>query len=87
MDDMDVAMSLNNLESQAKNVLLFIGDGLGPNTLTAARIYGKKENGYLSFEKFPHMGALKARTTNLNLNKSSVTFPPFFICVKISGAI
>lgn len=46
---------------RAKNVILFIGDGMGPNTVTASRIYGFKEEGLLSWEKFPHMGLLKVR--------------------------
>lgn len=39
----------------AKNVILFIGDGMGPTTVTSARIYGKTEQGHFSFEKFPHI--------------------------------
>jgi len=44
--------------NKAKNVILFVGDGMGLSTLTAARILagqneGKSgEEGYLSFETF-----------------------------------
>ena len=56
---------LNN--KQAKNVILFIGDGMSNPTLTAARIYKAQKNGiveraekeYLTFERFPHMGHSK----------------------------
>lgn len=44
---------------KAKNVILFIGDGLDPNTATAARIYNGGETSRLSFETLPHIGLLK----------------------------
>lgn len=46
----------------AKNVIVFVGDGMGPNTVTATRIYKHGENGRLTFEKFPHVGLLKVST-------------------------
>lgn len=51
----------------AKNVILFLGDGMSIPTLTAARIYlGQKhgtsgEQSRLSFEEFPHVGLSKVR--------------------------
>lgn len=52
---------------RARNVILFVGDGMGLNTNTAARIYKgqlrnegvKAERGRLIFEEFPHLGLLK----------------------------
>ena len=51
---------------QAKNVILFIGDGMSNPTITAARIFKGiqeknpyPERGYLSFERFPHHGRIK----------------------------
>jgi alkaline phosphatase len=49
----------------AKNVIIFIGDGMGMSTITAARIYkgqlaGKSgEENQLTFEKFPNIGLSK----------------------------
>ena len=46
--------------AKAKNVILFVGDGMGVSTLTAARILQGQQNGdlgeenFLSFEAFPH---------------------------------
>jgi hypothetical protein len=53
--------------NKARNVILFVGDGMGLNTNTAARIYKgqlrnegvKAERGHLIFEEFPHLGLLK----------------------------
>lgn len=44
---------------RAKNVILFVGDGMGLTTATATRIYKYGEEGRLSWEEFPHMGLLK----------------------------
>lgn len=52
----------------AKNVILFLGDGMSVTTLTAARIYlGQLQNttgedSRLSFEEFPYSGFSKVRT-------------------------
>lgn len=45
--------------NEAKNVILFVGDGMGISTTTAARIYKYGEGGQLSWETFPHLGLLK----------------------------
>lgn len=44
---------------KAKNVILFVGDGMGLSTVTAARILKYKEEGRLTWELFPHFGLLK----------------------------
>jgi len=51
----------------AKNIVVFVGDGMGVATVTAARIFkgqqnGEKgaEKGYLAYEHFPGVGLIKA---------------------------
>lgn len=63
----------------AKNVILFLGDGLSIPTVTAARIYQGQLNGRegeedeLSFEGFPFTGFSKVRTsTRVYLPKTGV---------------
>lgn len=54
----------------AKNLIMFLGDGMSLATLTAARIYkGQLENNtgesdYLSFEQFPFTGISKVINNN-----------------------
>lgn len=54
-------------ENVAKNVIMFLGDGMSISTITAARIYHGQKLGYsgeesvLSFEEFPHIGLSKVR--------------------------
>ncbi len=55
---------------KAKNVILFIGDGMGVSTITAARIFDGQSKGMsgednkLSFERFPEIAMV--RTYNLD---------------------
>lgn len=57
----------------AKNVILFLGDGMSVTTMTAARIYMGQlnnqsgESGQLSFEKFPFAGFSKVDQSHLHL--------------------
>uniref|UniRef100_UPI000A846BF3 alkaline phosphatase n=1 Tax=Erythrobacter sp. CCH5-A1 TaxID=1768792 RepID=UPI000A846BF3 len=66
-------------EPRAKNVILFIGDGMGISTITAARIYdGQKrgetgEENQLSFEKFPNVALVKTYNTNAQVADSAGT--------------
>lgn len=51
--------------NEAKNVILFLGDGMSIPTITASRIYKGQLNGksgeddFLSFEEFPFLGLAK----------------------------
>lgn len=52
-------------QERARNVILFIGDGMGVSTLTAARIYEGQKRGVdgasnlLSFERFPALALVR----------------------------
>ncbi|RYY39284.1 MAG: alkaline phosphatase, partial [Sphingomonadales bacterium] len=65
--------------TRAKNVILFIGDGMGISTITAARIYeGQKrgqtgEENLLSFEKFPQTALVKTYNTDAQVPDSAGT--------------
>lgn len=43
----------------AKNIIMFLGDGLSIPTITATRVYMGGEEKQLSFEKFPYVGLSK----------------------------
>lgn len=61
-----------NTPKQAKNVIMFLGDGMSLTTVAATRVYLGGEAKSLSFEKFPHFGLAKVR------NESVLVFE-FFI--------
>lgn len=58
-------LSYRNNENRAKNVIIFIGDGMGISTITAGRIYKGQIKGNtgeeykLAFENFPNTGFAK----------------------------
>jgi alkaline phosphatase len=63
----------------AKNVILFIGDGMGVSTVTAARIFQGQTRGqtgeenFLPWEKFPHAAFSKTYNTNQQTGDSAGT--------------
>ena len=65
--------------SIARNVVLFIGDGMGVSTVTAARIFDGQSLGMtgeeheLIFETFPHVALVKTYNTNQQVPDSAGT--------------
>lgn len=45
--------------NRAKNIIMFLGDGMSLPTVAATRMYLGGEEEQLSFEKFPHFGLSK----------------------------
>lgn len=66
LDELRQALRVGQNSRRAKNVILFVADGMGPSTVTAARIYKEKEEGHLIWERFPHMGLLKVSSNEAN---------------------
>lgn len=64
---------------KAKNVILFIGDGMGISTITAARIYAGQKQGQtgeeyvLPFETFDNVALVKTYNTNAQVPDSAGT--------------
>ncbi|MCB1704139.1 MAG: alkaline phosphatase [Halioglobus sp.] len=63
----------------ARNVILFVGDGMGVSTVTAARIFAGQmagesgEEGYLSFGEFPYAGLVKTYNVDAQTPDSAGT--------------
>ena len=66
-------------ERPARNIILFLGDGMGVSTVTAARIFDGQSRGEtgeensLSFETFPHVALVKTYNTNQQVPDSAGT--------------
>ncbi|WP_281645747.1 alkaline phosphatase [Parendozoicomonas sp. Alg238-R29] len=73
---------------KAKNIILFVGDGMGISTVTAARIYAGQLNGsngeenLLEFEKMPYLGLAKTYNTNSQVPDSAGTMTAMMTGVK-----
>ncbi|XP_022112777.2 alkaline phosphatase [Pieris rapae] len=72
-NELKEALSLQWNLDVAKNVIMFVGDGLGPNTITASRIQKGGEGHRLSFEEFPHMGLMKVYSADLMVPDAAST--------------
>lgn len=65
--------------SRARNVILFVGDGMGVSTVTAARILegqnkgGTGEENELSFDTFPNTALIKTYSVNQQTSDSAPT--------------
>lgn len=75
-------------EHQAKNVIIFIGDGMGPSTVTAGRILKGQSKGLsgeeykLVFEDFPSTGFSKTYNVDKQVPDSAGTATAMFSGVK-----
>lgn len=73
------ARTQKQISETAKNVILFVGDGMGISTLTASRIYQGQlngmpgEEGYLSFETFPETALVKTYNVDAQTPDSAGT--------------
>ncbi|NXD10450.1 PPBI phosphatase, partial [Nothocercus nigrocapillus] len=62
---LELALALQPVTRRAKNIILFMGDGMGLPTVSAARIYqgqlagGSGEDSVLAMETFPHVALAK----------------------------
>jgi alkaline phosphatase len=80
-------------KGKAKNVILFIGDGMGVSTLTAARILEGQlrgesgEENRLSFEDFPYSALSKTYGTNQQTSDSAPTASAFMTGVKTDEGV
>ncbi|MBL4909285.1 MAG: alkaline phosphatase [Alteromonadaceae bacterium] len=78
---------------KAKNVILFVGDGMGISTLTAARILqgqqagNSGEEGYLSFETFPYSAQVKTYNVDAQTPDSAGTMTAMMTGVKSDAGV
>jgi alkaline phosphatase len=85
------ALHLHPVKKHAKNVILFIGDGMGISTITASRIYdGQQKGGHgeensLSFEKFPYLALSKTYSVDQQTPDSAPTMTAMVTGVKTIG--
>ncbi|HEY5715398.1 MAG TPA: alkaline phosphatase [Psychromonas sp.] len=85
-------LSVNSI-AKAKNVILFVGDGMGISTVTAARILQGQLNGktgeeyQLSFEKFPFSALVKTYNVDAQTPDSAGTMTAMMSGVKTDAGV
>jgi alkaline phosphatase len=75
-------LDLKTNTNKAKNVIFFLGDGMGLSTVAATRMYKGKEEDSLSFEQFPHFGLSKTYCIDRQTADSACTAVAFLSGVK-----
>ena len=82
------AKKLHKNRNRAKNVILFVGDGMGVSTVTASRIFEGQQKGidgernHLSFEKLPYLALSKTYSANQQTPDSAPTMTAMMTGVK-----
>jgi len=86
-----LAKKVKPIGEHAKNVILFIGDGMDTTTVTAARIYEGQRRGQsgeenlLSFERFPFTALVKTYTVDMQTPDSAGTMTAMVTGTKSRG--
>ena len=75
------------LDGQAKNVIFFLGDGMGINTLTAARIYAVGEDGQLSIDTLPEGAFVKTFSNDAQVTDSAASMSAYMTGVKQNNGV
>lgn len=84
---------INNNPGAAKNIILFVGDGMSMTTVTAARIFAGQQAGLsgeehnLSFELFPWTGLSKTYNTNQQTSDSAGTMTAIVTGIKTKAGL
>ena len=78
---------------RARNVILFLGDGMGISTVTAARIFEGQQRGMsgeenqLSFEKLPYVALSKTYSANQQTSDSAPTMSAIVTGMKTNDGL
>ncbi len=81
-------LALQPNTNRARNIILFVGDGMGVTTVTAARIHDGQQRGqsgeenFLSFEQFPAVAMAKTYNTNQQTADSAGTMTAMMSGIK-----
>ncbi|XP_012647075.2 LOW QUALITY PROTEIN: intestinal-type alkaline phosphatase [Microcebus murinus] len=85
---LDAAKKLQPIQTMAKNLILFLGDGMGVPTVTAARILKGQLNGNLgpetplAMDQFPHLALSKTYNVDRQVPDSAGTATAYLCGVK-----
>jgi alkaline phosphatase len=82
-----VAASQAMAAGEAKNVILFLGDGMGPVTITASRIYKYGEAGQLTMETLPRTARVKTYSLDAQTTDSAPSMAAYMTGVKMRNEV
>lgn len=71
----------------AKNVIFFLGDGMGATTITASRIYKYKEEGLLHMESLERSARIKTYSNDAQTTDSAPSMGAYMTGIKINNDV
>ncbi|HDR9762127.1 TPA: alkaline phosphatase [Burkholderia cepacia] len=75
------------VQTAARNVIFFLGDGMGMTTLTAARIYGVGEDGALTIDTLPETAFVKTYSNDAQVTDSAPSMSAYMTGVKTNNEV
>lgn len=72
---------------EAKNVIFFLGDGMGPTTVTAARIYKYGESGKLNMEALTRTARIRTASLDAQTTDSAPSMAAYMTGVKMNNEV
>ena len=71
----------------AKNVIFFLGDGMGTNMITAARIYSVGEAGTLTMDTLPELAWVRTYSNDAQVTDSAPSMSAYMTGVKMNNEV
>ncbi|MGJ7916879.1 alkaline phosphatase [Massilia sp. LXY-6] len=81
------ARSIGDVNDHPRNVIFFLGDGMGINTLTAARIYAVGEAGELTIDTLPESAFVKTYSNDAQVTDSAASMSAYMTGVKQNNGV
>ena len=75
------------LSAHPKNIIFFLGDGMGNNTLTAARIYAVGEEGELTLDTLPESAFVKTYSNDAQTTDSAASMTAYMTGKKVNNGV
>ena len=72
---------------EAKNIVFFLGDGMGPSTVTAARIHKYGEDGSLNMDKLERTARVKTYSNDAQTTDSAPSMAAYMTGVKMNNEV
>ncbi|WP_300758364.1 alkaline phosphatase [Janthinobacterium sp.] len=73
--------------ADAKNVIFFLGDGMGPSVVTTARIYKYGEDGSLNMDKLERTARIKTFSNDAQTTDSAPSMAAYMTGVKMNNEV
>ena len=81
------ASSTSFAAGEATNVIFFLGDGMGPTTVTASRIYKYGETGQLAMESLRRTARIKTYSNDAQTTDSAPSMAAYMTGVKMNNEV